>query len=349
MSEHPTYRDAGVDIDLASNLLGGLKQRLSHATRPEVLSHLGSFGGLFQLDLSRFSQPVLVASIDGVGTKPMIAELLDSHVSVGHDIVNHCVNDVAVQGAEPLFFLDYVGIRKLRNPLYSELLTGIAEACEAQQVALLGGETAEMPGVYDEHFDLVGCIVGCADRERLITGERIAPGNLVIGLASNGLHTNGYSLARKVLLGAGHFRVEEHFEELGETLGKALARPHRCYWPVIRAALQRRLPVLGMAHITGGGWYDNLPRVLPEGLGADLDPGAMPPPPLFQLLQRHGEVTPAEMYHVFNMGVGLMWVVAPEDEHPALALAAEEGVPAAVIGRVTDEPGVRLKGIVRDA
>ncbi|MDX9981404.1 MAG: phosphoribosylformylglycinamidine cyclo-ligase [Lentisphaeria bacterium] len=334
------YRDAGVDIDLAQNLLQRVKAKISATRRPEALAPIGGFGGLFQLDLSKYRQPVLVASVDGVGTKLTVAAMMDKHDTVGFDIVNHCINDIAVQGAEPLYFLDYIGIGKLRSPLYEQVLEGAAEACRLQNVTLLGGETAEMPGMYGNDYDLVGSITGVVEKDRIITGDRIAPGHVAIGMASSGLHTNGYSLARRVLFAQAGLDVHDRPEGLGGcSLGEALLAPHVCYWPAIRAALAENLALDGLAHITGGGLYDNVPRVLPEGVAVRFDASAIPTPPIFRLIQECGQVDPYEMYRVFNMGAGMVWFVPAAAVDRALALIGESGFAAWVIGEVTPGAG----------
>ncbi len=333
------YRDAGVDIDLAQNLLKSVKAKISATRRPEALAPIGGFGGLFQLDLSKYRQPVLVASVDGVGTKLTVAAMMDKHDTVGYDIVNHCINDIAVQGAEPVYFMDYIGIGKLRSPLYEQVLEGIADACLLQNVTLLGGETAEMPGMYGNDYDLVGSITGVVEKDRIITGEKIAPGHVAIGIASNGLHTNGYSLARRVLFEKAKLTVHDQPAGLGCSLGEALLQPHVCYWPAIKTALETGLALDGIAHITGGGLYDNVPRILPEGVGVRFDASAIPGLPIFQLIQELGTVDPYEMYRVFNMGVGMVWFVPPAAVDSALALIGEAGFTAGTIGEVTPGDG----------
>ena len=327
------YKNAGVDIDLATTLLRQVKSKLAAARRPEMLAPIGGFGGLFQLDLSRYREPVLVSSIDGVGTKLIIAMMMEKFDTVGHDIVNHCINDISVQGAEPIYFLDYIGIGKLRSPLYEQVLSGIADACAAANCALLGGETAEMPGMYGNDFDLVGVITGVVEKSKLITGERIRPGHVAIGLASNGLHTNGFSLARKILFAQCRLTVDSRPEELGgETVGEALLRPHICYYPAVRQAMAENLALDGIAHITGGGLYDNVPRILPEGVGVRFDCSKLPVPPIFSYMVRAGNVDPVEAYRVFNMGVGMVWFVPPADADRALAVCRANGFTAEVIG-----------------
>lgn len=331
-----SYRDAGVDIDLAHTLLDRVKGKISATRRPEALAPIGGFGGLFRIDLSKYRQPVMVTSVDGVGTKLMVANMMDRHDTVGHDIVNHCINDIVVQGAEPLYFTDYIGIGALRSPLYEHVLEGIADACAAQNVTLIGGETAEMPGMYGEHYDLVGCINGIVEADRIISGETIVPGHVAIGLPSNGLHTNGYSLARRVLFERAGLGVNTELDSLGCSVGEALLKSHVCYWPAVRRALEAGLPLDGMAHITGGGLYDNVPRILPEGVSAVFDASVMPVPPIFRLIQEKGDIDPYEMYRVFNMGIGMVWFVPAGAVNDALACCREAGfADADIVGQAT--------------
>lgn len=339
------YREAGVDIDLATSLLQQVKGRIALTQRPEVLAPVGGFGGLFKLDLSAYSHPVMVTSIDGVGTKLKVAAMMNRHDTVGYDIVHHCINDIAVQGAEPLYFMDYIGIGRLRSPLYEEVLTGMADACAAQNVSLLGGETAEMPGMYGDDYDLVGCITGIVEHERVITGADIRVGHAVIGLGSNGLHTNGYSLARRVLFETAGLTVDSFMDELGETVGDALLRPHTCYWPAIKSAMADGLPLAGVAHITGGGLFDNVPRVLPEGTEALCETGVLPVPPIFSVIETAGGVDAIEMYRVFNMGIGMVWFVPQTAVDSALRHCSAAGIESAVIGEViAGDRGVTLRG-----
>ena len=330
------YKSAGVDIDLAQNLLAQVKGRISATRRPEMLSPIGGFGGLFQIDLSRYRHPVMVSSIDGVGTKLMIAAMMQKYDTVGFDIVNHCINDISVQGAEPVYFMDYIGIGKLRSPLYEEVLGGIADACKAANCAVLGGETAEMPGMYGDDFDLVGVITGIVEKDEIITGEKIAPGYVAIGLGSNGLHTNGFSLARKIVFDICGYTVDTVLPELnGESVGAALLKPHICYYPAIRECQQNKVALDGIAHITGGGLYDNVPRILPEGVGVVFDKvNKLPVPPIFKLLVEKGNVSHQEAYRVFNMGVGMVWFVPKADEAKALEIARKNGYVAETIGYV---------------
>lgn len=330
------YKAAGVDIDLAHTLLDRVKAKFSQTRRPEMLAPIGGFGGLFQIDLSKYRKPVLVSSIDGVGTKLMVAMMMGKYDSVGHDIVNHCVNDIAVQGAEPVYFLDYIGIGKLRSPLYENVLEGIADACKAVGCSVLGGETAEMPGMYGNDFDLVGVITGIVEKDKLITGERIRPGHVAIGLASNGLHTNGYSLARRVLFEQCGYKVDDRPAELnGESVGEALLKSHICYWNGLKPMLDDdAISVDGIAHITGGGLYDNVPRILPADVDVVFDSKVMAIPPIFQLIVSKGNISHQEAYRVFNMGIGMVIFVPAGHADAALAHCRRTGFTAAVCGEV---------------
>ncbi|MBE6376534.1 MAG: phosphoribosylformylglycinamidine cyclo-ligase [Lentisphaeria bacterium] len=334
MAKSELYKAAGVDIDLATTLLDRVKADLGSTRRPEMLTPIGGFGGLFQIDLSKYKEPVMVSSIDGVGTKLMVAAMMEKYDTVGMDIVNHCINDISVQGAEPVYFLDYIGIGKLRSPLYEEVLSGIAKACKAAGCAVLGGETAEMPGMYGNDFDLVGVITGIVEKSKIITGEKIRPGHVAIGIASNGPHTNGFSLARKILFDSGKYTAKTYVDALGETVGEALLHPHICYYPAIRQAMQENLPLDGIAHITGGGLYDNVPRILPADVSVKFDPAKLPVPPIFKLMVEEGNVSHTEAYRVFNMGVGMVWFVPADAEEKALEIIRANGYTAEHIGEV---------------
>jgi phosphoribosylformylglycinamidine cyclo-ligase len=304
-----------------------------HATfGPEVLSGVGNFGGLFDVSrIKEMEQPVLVASTDGVGTKTMVATRMGRWDSIGQDIVNHCLNDILVQGATPLFFLDYVASAKLDPAQIAAVVGGAALACREAGCALLGGETAEMPGVYQPgELDLVGTIVGVVDRPHLIDGSRIRAGDVILGLPSSGLHTNGYTLARTVLAG---LDWREHRPELAASIGDVLIAPHRSYLPDVKRLWQAGVEIRGLAHITGGGLIDNPPRIFPEGLGAAIWRGRWPEPPIFGLIQQHGRIPTAEMFHVFNMGLGMLIVVAPE----AVTAVQETLDTATVVGEMTDK------------
>jgi len=305
------YREAGVDIDAQDEALDHVKQLVRSTRTSGVLSELGSFGGLFRPELSDIREPILVASTDGVGTKLMVARMAGDFSSVGRDLVNHCVNDILVQGAAPLFFMDYVGAGVLEPRAVVQLVEGLAVACRENGCALLGGETAEMPGFYDEgEYELVGFVVGLVDRGKLIDGSRVEAGDLLVGLPSTGLHTNGYSLARRVLFDKLGLEIEDPLPSpaAGRTAGEELLTPHRSYLPSLRSLLDHS-GLHAMAHITGGGLTDNLPRVLPDGIMAEIKVGSWEIPGIFDLLQEQGNVDSEEMFRVFNMGVGMVLVI----------------------------------------
>ncbi len=336
------YRSAGVDIDAGTEAVRRIRALARGTFTPGVLSEIGSFGGLFRPDLTGLTDPVLVSSADGVGTKLKVAFLAGRHETVGCDLVNHCVNDILVQGATPLFFLDYLATGRLSPDVTEAVVRGIAAACTANACALLGGETAEMPGFYaDGEYDLAGFIVGIADRDRLIDGHGIRPGDAVIGLPSNGLHTNGYSLARRIVFDTLGLTVDSAPEGLDGAVGDVLLRPHHSYLPLVsRLLAEGPGGVKAMAHVTGGGLTDNVPRVLPPGTAVDIDRRAWTPPPVFAFLQRHGGLTDAEAFRTFNMGIGLVIVCAPDHCDTLLAGCRRHGGPgAAVIGRVTTGDG----------
>jgi phosphoribosylformylglycinamidine cyclo-ligase len=328
-----SYSKAGVDIDLAQKLLKNVKTKIAEAKRPEVLAPIGGFGGLFQVDLAKYKKPVMVSSIDGVGTKIMIAIMMNKFDTIGYDIVHHCINDIAVQGAEPVYFMDYFGTGKLKSPQYEQVLYGIADACKKNNCAVLGGETAEMPGMYGDDFDLVGCITGIVEKEDIITGKNIKEGHVAIALASNGLHTNGYSLARQVLFNEAGYKVDTYLDNLGETVGEALLHPHICYWDAIKSALNSNISLDGLAHITGGGLYDNVPRILPDNVDIEFYKNSLPTLPIFDLLRSKSNVDEKELYRVFNMGVGMVWFVPESDKDEAVKIATKAGYKATVCGK----------------
>ena len=336
------YRSAGVDIDAGAEAVRRIRDLARGTFTSGVLSEIGGFGGLFRPDLAGLADPVLVSSADGVGTKLKVAFLAGRHDTVGVDLVNHCVNDILVQGARPLFFLDYLATGRLSPDVAEAVVRGIAAACRANGCALLGGETAEMPGFYaDGEYDLAGFIVGIADRDRLVDGRRVRPGDAVIGLPSSGLHTNGYSLARRIVFDTLGLAVDSTPEGLDGPVGEVLLRPHRSYLPPVSPLLDDAPgAVRAMAHVTGGGLTDNLPRVLPPGAAVDIDRRAWTPPPVFAFLQRHGGLSDAEAFRTFNMGVGFVIVCAPEESGAVLARLRGGGeAGASVIGRVTAGDG----------
>nr|WP_092069465.1 phosphoribosylformylglycinamidine cyclo-ligase [Dendrosporobacter quercicolus]NSL47483.1 phosphoribosylformylglycinamidine cyclo-ligase [Dendrosporobacter quercicolus DSM 1736]SDL91383.1 phosphoribosylformylglycinamidine cyclo-ligase [Dendrosporobacter quercicolus] len=329
-----TYREAGVDIDAGNRAVDLMKKHVRATYRPEVLGDIGGFGGLFALNAGQYSQPVLVSGTDGVGTKLRLAFMLDRHDTIGQDAVAMCVNDILVQGAEPLFFLDYLAVGKLEPEKVAAVVSGVAQACTASGCALLGGETAEMAGFYpDGEYDIAGFAVGIVDKPKMITGEKIKPGDVLIGLPSSGLHSNGFSLVRKICFERKQFPVDQYIPELSKTLGEELLTPTRLY-PKMCLPLIRSCTIHGMVHITGGGFYDNIPRVLPQDCSVEIDTADWPKPPVFALLQEWGGVDWPEMYRTFNMGIGMILVVpanAVDDVRRKLADQSEESY---VIGKV---------------
>ena len=337
------YAAAGVDIDLGNRVKATLPQLLASTRRREVLGKVGGFGGLFALDVKKFRQPVLVSSTDGVGTKLKIAFAMNRHDTVGQDLVNHCVNDIAVLGAEPLFFLDYIGTGKLQPAVFEQLLTGFAAACRENRCALIGGETAQMPGFYqDGEYDVSGTIVGVVEKAAILDGKGIRAGDAIIGLASSGLHTNGYSLARKIFFERMKLRAAAVLPELRGTIGDELLKVHVSYGPLVQAVLKKfkgRTEIKGLAHITGGGFVDNVPRVLPKKCDAVIKKGSWDMLPIFQLLASKGGVPEAELYQVFNMGIGMTMIVAADRADAVLKFIRARGQTAWMIGEVVRGTG----------
>jgi phosphoribosylformylglycinamidine cyclo-ligase len=329
-----TYADAGVNIDRANRTKQRIKY-LAHKTFTRgVLSEIGGFGGLFAVDKTKYVDPVLVSSVDGVGTKLKIAFEVGLHSTVGADLVNHCVNDIAVQGAAPLFFMDYLATGTLDPSIAEQVVEGIADACKHNGCALIGGETAEMPGFYPAgEYDLAGFIVGVVERDRIITGKDVQIGDVVLGLASNGLHTNGYSLARKLLFEVGHYSPDDYVNEIKNKVGNELMRTHKSYWPALRKLLDAQC-VSALAHITGGGITENLPRVLPRGTAALIELGSWPVLPLFEHLQQLGNVPQDEMMRTFNMGLGMLLVVPLAKFKKAQSVLERVGEKAYTVGRI---------------
>jgi phosphoribosylformylglycinamidine cyclo-ligase len=322
------YARAGVDVDLGNSLKRRIHQLVRRTHGPQVLGKIGGFGGLFRPNFRGLRDPVLVASIDSVGTKLKIAFALNKHDTVGADMVNHCVNDIAVLGARPLFFLDYIGCETLQPNVFHQLLRGFSRACRAAGCALIGGETAQLPGMYHQgEYDLAGCIVGVVDRSRIIDGRGIRPGDVVLGLASNGLHTNGYSLARKILLEKMRLSLRSRFPGFATTLGQELLRVHKNYQPLL--AKMPRGMIKGLAHITGGGLIDNIPRILPKNCDAVIETESWQPARIFQVLEENGRVAHAEMYQIFNMGIGMVAIVSDRDAKRAASM-----LKAKTIGRI---------------
>jgi phosphoribosylformylglycinamidine cyclo-ligase len=359
------YARAGVDIDLGNQVKSALPRMLRATHRPEVLGKVGGFGGLFALDVRKYREPVLVSSVDGVGTKLKLAFAMDRHDTIGQDLVNHCVNDIAVLGAEPLFFLDYLGTGRLEPRVFKDIIKGFAKACAENHCALIGGETAQMPGFYQPgEYDVSGTIVGVVEKSQMLDGKAIRAGDAVIGLASSGLHTNGYSLARKILFEQMGLKPTSRLPELGGTIGHELLKVHVSYGPLIQKLLRKfnagqasrppRKPsrlssrdrgdacpaIKGLAHITGGGFVDNIPRVLPKGCDVVIRKGTWEVLPIFQLIQAKGSVPEEELYQVFNMGVGMVIIVAAGRAHEVLRWVRAQRQKAWLVGQVAKGSGV---------
>jgi phosphoribosylformylglycinamidine cyclo-ligase len=344
-----SYRDAGVDIEAGNRSVGEIREAAESTRRPEVLGGVGGFGGLFALDASRYKDPVLVAGTDGVGTKLQIAFMTGRHDTIGQDAVAMCVNDVLVQGAEPLFFLDYLAVGKLEPSQVGEIVRGVAAACRESGCALIGGETAEMAGFYKpKEYDIAGFCVGVAERERLLPRADVAPGDVLVGLPSSGLHSNGFSLVRKICFEHKKMTAETHVPELDGPLGAELLKPTRLYPKVVLPLLAGDRGIRGMVHVTGGGFYDNIPRILPKGTAVRVDPKNWTIPPIFTLLQRWGNVADAEMFRTFNMGIGLILVVSADRAPSLIEDLRARGEDARQIGFVVaGEQEVRIEGISR--
>jgi phosphoribosylformylglycinamidine cyclo-ligase len=340
-AEGLSYRMAGVDLEVAERAKGALKELVSRTRDENTLSELGLFGGLYALP-EGFEHPVLVSSADGVGTKLKLAFLTGRHDTVGQDLVNHCVNDILVQGARPLFFLDYLAAGHLEEGVVTEVVKGVARACLENGCALLGGETAEMPDFYSRgEYDLAGFITGVVERTKILDGSRVRSGDILIGLGSSGLHTNGYSLARKIVFGEMALEASDVIPELGRTVADALLAVHRSYSTSLRPLLDRDL-VHGLAHITGGGIPGNLPRIFTQGQGARIDTDSWEVPALFRFLQERGRVATGEMFRVFNMGVGMIVITAPENADSVANDLAAAGEMSWILGEVVEGGGVEL-------
>ncbi len=329
-----SYKDAGVDIDLADHIVKKIKPLISKTFIPGVLTDIGGFGGLFSLTGQNYKEPVLVSGTDGVGTKLKIAFALNKHDSVGIDLVAMCVNDIVTCGAKPLFFLDYISIGKLSEKVAVELIKGIAEGCKMANCALLGGETAEMPDFYPQgEYDLAGFAVGIVEKSKIIDGREIREGDSVIGITSNGLHSNGFSLVRKVLLEDKKYELEEKLTVLKRTLGEELLRPTRIYVKPVLYLLEK-YKILGIAHITGGGLLENIPRILPSGVSVEIDRNSWPKPLIFSLIQEEGEIFDEEMYRTFNMGIGMVLIVRPDKTEKIIDELKQLNFSSYLIGRI---------------
>lgn len=338
MAQNPsksiTYADAGVNIDQANRTKQRIKY-LAHKTFTKgVLSEIGGFGGLFAVDKTKYNDPVLVSSVDGVGTKLKLAFEMNIHYTIGADLVNHCVNDIAVQGAAPMFFMDYLATGKLDPKIAEKVIEGLADACKHNGCALIGGETAEMPGFYaDGEYDLAGFILGVVERDRIITGQSVEPGDIIIGLPSTGLHTNGYSLARKLMFEVAGYTHDTYVNEMKGKVGNELMKTHRSYWPIVKKLVAGDC-VSAMAHITGGGVTENLPRVLPKGTAAHIEYGSWPVLPIFTHLQKIGNVPQDDMMRTFNMGVGMLLVIPAKKFKKAEGVLDRAGEKYYTVGRI---------------
>lgn len=337
-----SYKQAGVNIEAGYEAVSRMKKHVNKTIRPGVMGGLGGFGGMFDLSVLNLKKPVLVSGTDGVGTKLMLAFMLDKHDTIGIDAVAMCVNDIVVQGAEPIYFLDYIACGKAEPAKIEAIVKGIADGCEQAGCALVGGETAEMPGMYsEEEYDLAGFAVGACEKEQVITGENIKAGDVLIGLASSGIHSNGYSLVRKLFLEQAGMSLSEYVEELGCTLGEELIKPTKIYVKSILSAIQK-FEIKGLSHITGGGFIENVPRMLPEGLGIELDESKWEVPAVFKLMERIGDLQRKEMYNIFNMGTGMVLAVDKAVEQDVLAHFQAIGEKAYTIGKVTDDGEINI-------
>ncbi|SER63685.1 phosphoribosylformylglycinamidine cyclo-ligase [Gracilibacillus ureilyticus] len=333
------YKEAGVDVHAGYKAVDLMKKHIAKTNRPEVIGGVGAFAGLFDISKFSYEEPVLVSGTDGVGTKLKLAFALDKHDTVGIDLVAMCVNDIVAQGADPLFFLDYIACGKNEPEKIEQIVKGISEGCVQSNAALIGGETAEMPGMYDDgEYDLAGFVVGIGDKNKIITGETIEAGNKIIGIPSSGVHSNGFSLVRKIIEDKS-LKLTDHVEELGKSLGDALLEPTKIYTKAIQQ-LKLDLTIKGISHITGGGFYENIPRALPENLGVKLAEGSWEVPAVFTYLQKQANLSNEDMYGVFNMGVGMAVIVEAHEAEMALQLLEDIGERAYIIGEVTNESGV---------
>lgn len=349
MEKKLTYRDAGVDIDAGNLSVKLIKDSVKATYRPEVLGDLGGFGGLFAMS-TKYKEPVLVSGTDGVGTKLRLAFILDKHDTIGQDAVAMCVNDILVQGAEPLFFLDYLAVGKLEPEQVADVVKGVANACKESGCALIGGETAEMAGFYAEgEYDIAGFAVGAVEKSKIITSEKVKAGDVILGLPSSGVHSNGYSLVRKIVFDVKGFKGDEYIDELGKTIGEELLTPTRLY-PKSCLPLIEKFDIHGMVHVTGGGYYENIPRALPENMGAEIDATSWPVPPIFNLLKEWGNVDWHEMYRTFNMGIGMIIIASAEEAEKIKADLQARNEAVYEIGKVTQgSHEVIVKGGVFDA
>lgn len=331
-----TYKSAGVDVDEGQRAVKLMKKHVTSTFNSNVLTGLGGFGGLFALNVNEYKEPVLVSGTDGVGTKLKIAFMMDKHDTIGQDCVAMCVNDILCQGGKPLFFLDYIATGKLEGEKIAEIVGGIAEGCRIAGSALIGGETAEMPGLYNEgEYDLAGFAVGIVDKAKIITGENIRPGDIILGIPSSGIHSNGYSLVRKLFFEVLNMKTTDYVEEFQSTLGEELLKPTKIYTKPILSLIEE-INVKGIAHITGGGFYENIPRILPDNVDAKIDINSWARPAIFKLMQEKGNISDKEMFSTFNMGMGMMVVVRKDDVDRAMEILKSSGENVKIIGEIVE-------------
>ncbi len=338
-----SYEEAGVRLEAGYESVRLIKKHIARTARPGMMGNIGSFGGMFDLASLKYKEPVLVSGTDGVGTKLKIAFMMDKHDTIGQDAVAMCVNDVLAQGAAPLFFLDYIAVGKNDPAKIEAIVKGVADGCVLSNCALIGGETAEMPDMYsDDEYDIAGFTVGAVEKSRLIDGSRVRSGDLIVGLASSGVHSNGFSLVRKIVLKDNKMDLSKQYEELPDTLGNVLLTPTRIY---VRSVLKvlAKVDVHAISHITGGGFDENIPRALQEGQGIFIEEGSWEMPPIFPFLEKYGKVEHREMFNIFNMGIGMVLLIAPDDKNQTLDLLETLGEKASVIGKVTDTGKVDIK------
>lgn len=334
------YKRAGVDVEKGYEAVKRMKKHVEKTKRPEVIGGIGAFAGLFDLSSLPYKEPVLVSGTDGVGTKLMLAFEMNRHDTIGIDLVAMCVNDIIAQGAKPLFFLDYIGCGKNDPAVIEQIVAGVSEGCVQSGAALIGGETAEMPGMYKkDEYDLAGFAVGIVEKEEIITGERITPGNVIVGLASSGIHSNGYSLVRKIIEG---YDLNKVYEGLSEPLGDAVLRPTKIYAKAVGSVVDQ-MDILGIVHVTGGGFYENFPRILPKGLGVEIDSSTWEVPEILSFIQKEGDIAKEEMYGIFNMGIGMALIVEEEVAPTLVEELTSLGETAKIIGKVIDKEGVQIK------
>lgn len=341
------YKQAGVNIEAGYEAVTRMKSHVDRTARKGIMGAFGGFGGMFDLSSLDFKEPVLISGTDGVGTKLKLAFMTNQHDTIGIDCVAMCVNDIVAQGAEPLFFLDYLALGQANPEIIEQIVKGVADGCVQAGAALIGGETAEMPGLYDSNeYDVAGFAVGVAEKSNIVTGEHIEAGDVLIGLASSGIHSNGFSLVRKIVFEDQGYEMDAYvagYEHLGR-IGKALLEPTKIYTKPVRA-IHEQLNVHGMAHITGGGFYENLPRMLPDGVGVEIELGSWPVLPVFSMLKEKGALEDNDLYHVFNMGIGFVIALPEEQAKQAIQLAVQNGENAYVIGRVVTGEGVKFSGV----